>query len=166
MSAPIQLEYYYTARFNTLDNNKNFSQVLFDIDSICYVTLNPNEEDEPVYLVAYDIMQKPNNCQANSVSLLPTAIPLFPQIIGMIFSCFVEIFCDMEGKQYEQVLFDEISMPINYFIVDQDIEEINQIRQIIRDYLTQEKLFLSETHIDVWSKLKQFFFKERIKHIK
>jgi len=72
----------------------------------------------------------------------------------MLFGCEVEVFSDEQGQYYAKVVFDDTTVNLDYYLIDSDIKEINEIRQYIRKFLATEKYFLKYSGKNIWMSIK------------
>ncbi|KRX08535.1 P-loop containing nucleoside triphosphate hydrolase [Pseudocohnilembus persalinus] len=157
-------------KLNCLDQAKS-NQVHVDIQSINHIVFN--YDNVPRNFVSFGLQEKENSKFSSNINFaLPKNYPLILPIIGMIFGCQVRLNCDEFGKQYNNVEFDSIQIPLQYYIFDKDINLINSHRKQIKDYLTEAQfLSINENQKDGWKKQWQeiqnkLIQANRLKHIK
>lgn len=175
-------DYLHLCQFNDLLRN---NAVVIDVDSInkfvlslpnssCYdfkntVLSNPNEiliseqNADPRILNCFDYQERNNSKHYTRYTTLLPDIPLLSHLLLLIFTALPKLRADHEHKRYEKVRVDENEVFLDYYLNDKDIDDVNQLRSMLRNNLSRDGL--SKTPSETfWNLVKELVTKERIKY--
>ncbi|KAL4502593.1 hypothetical protein ABPG73_014350 [Tetrahymena malaccensis] len=147
-------KYAYEAKLN-ISNQKLNRLVSLESDSINLVTLGDYNRHK--YLVASELMCRGHRVVAQGITVMPPNYPLFLAFAALIFGSQCYVNCDKDGKKYEGVNVDNVEIEIDHYMLDNDINEINDIRRELRACLDEDSFFNGQANLqlDLWNKVKR-----------
>jgi hypothetical protein len=91
---------------------------------------------------------------------------MFMVIAGLAFSSDIVIHSDEEGMTYKVIVTDDSRLTLEHYLLDDDIIEINAMRQTIRQMLVSKSSFLYQSpsqdlFLNIFEKLIK---NDRLKH--
>jgi hypothetical protein len=86
--------------------------------------------------------------------------PLMVAFVGMIFGSFVTLKSDLEGKAYKEIFYDGITFDIDHYMMDKDIELVNELREIVRQYLVGSD-FMNKPNMEIFDKYFKLMFERK-----
>ena len=62
--------------------------------------------------------------------MMPMEYPLFAVFSALIFGNNIILKSDEDGKNYKEILIDNVLLDLNYYFFDKDVDIINNYRRI------------------------------------